>query len=67
MNYFQNPNIGINASNSANSPVREIEFLGLLFELLPPDVAQFFASYYCKSNMILEDISRGTRVSKFHE
>jgi hypothetical protein len=57
MNYFQSPNIGINASrNCANSLVGEIEFLGLLFELLPPDVAQFFISYYCKSNMTLKDI-----------
>jgi len=55
MNYFQNPNIGINVSrNCANSLVREIEFLGLPFELLPQDVAQFLVSYYCKSNTTLE-------------
>ena len=34
----------------------KLNFFGLLFELLPPDVAQFFVSYYCKSNMTLKDI-----------
>jgi len=54
MNYFQNPNIGTNVSrNCAKILVREIEFLGLLFELLPPDIARCLVSYYCKCNMTL--------------
>jgi hypothetical protein len=44
LNYCQNPNIGFNASrNCAYSLVPEFDSLGLIFELLSPDVAHFLS------------------------
>jgi len=51
MNHFQNPNFVLMLQEIVQTVwCEKLNILGFLFEILPPEVAQFFVSYYCKSN-----------------